>query len=435
METKAEQYYPTYSSKERDILLLEFEEAQKIANGQTKVYGQVTNILLAVATFAFTFIFNKDETRDNSVATLIFSNSVLLSLILFAFGAILLRYFVDLQKQITINARKVVTLRTLLGLDYGHIQLTLPNWRVEGATNPFVIKYFNGWLSFKSSPFWLLTITMNAIWWVTTKDKVSISIHLWNQYYLIINWVWGNVLISLTYLLLFRKNLNDRHETIYLNFIKILCYILRIKLMDNFEYILYRAKLSYIELDRLNVNYTKLKPILIDIEDKDFYTNSGVSFKSIIRGLGSRFKYLRTKRGMILHGGSTITMQLVRTLLIPSNQNKYLRKIFEIMFSIWLNSQFSKEEILKLYISSVRYERGILGLSNAIKYFFDDLKKKDLTNEESLFLVERLSNITSSVNWERIENLANRTNADIDRDKLKSIYNELLKKGKLKKRN
>lgn len=49
MDSKAEQYYPTYTFKpeNRDVVLLGFEEAQKIANGQTKVYGQVTNILLA----------------------------------------------------------------------------------------------------------------------------------------------------------------------------------------------------------------------------------------------------------------------------------------------------------------------------------------------------------------------------------------------------
>jgi len=47
LDSKAEQYYPTYTFKpeNRDVVLLEFEEAQKIANGQTKVYGQVTNIL------------------------------------------------------------------------------------------------------------------------------------------------------------------------------------------------------------------------------------------------------------------------------------------------------------------------------------------------------------------------------------------------------
>jgi penicillin-binding protein 1A len=428
MDTKAEQYYPTYTYNldHRDVLLIEFEEAQKIANGQTKVYGQVTNILLAIATFAFTFLLNQEDKTPNKALTLVFSNEIIFSVILFLFGAILLRYFVDLQKQITVNARKVVTLRTLLGLDYGHIHLTLPNWRVEGATNPFLIKYFNGWLNFKTMPFWLLTITVNAIWWFTTKEKNLINLTLWT-YQFELSWNLGNIVIALTYLFIFRRNLYDRHETTYLNFVQIFCSILRVKLVDNFEYIIYMAKLSHLELDRLKVNYEILKTILVDIEDKDFNSNSGISFKSLIRGFLSRFGSLRKRYGYIQHGGSTITMQLTRSLFIPSNQNKYLRKISELLLSLWLNGQFSKDEILKLYVASVRYERGVLGLSNSIKYFFGELKDRALTSEEAFFLVERLSNVTSTVNWDRVNHLTVRTTIIIDQEKLKEIYEEKIK--------
>lgn len=431
METKAEQYYPTYKAEHRDVLLIEFEEAQKIANGQTKVYGQVTNILLAVATFAFTFLLDEDYEKSNKALSLLVSYSLLFSVILFLFGAILLRYFVDLQKQITINARKVVTLRTLLGLDYGHIHLTLPNWRVEGATNPFVIKYFNGWLNFMTMPFWVLVIAVNVIWWLATKDRILISFPFCTKYYEL-SWFLGNVIISLTYLWIFRRNLNDRHETIYLNFVKIFCFTFRIKLLDNFEYIIYRAKLSYLELDRLKVNYGKLTKILVDIEDNDFHSNIGISLKSLLRGLLSRFKFMRKKYGYIQHGGSTITMQLTRSLFIPSNQNKYLRKISEILLSFWLNNQFSKGEILKLYVASVRYEKGVLGLANSLKYFFGELKNKELTSEEAFFLVERLSNISSTVNWDRINHLTVRSKIIMDKEKLKQIYEAQIRSERLK---
>ena len=409
---------------------MEFEEAQKIANGQNKVYGQVTNILLAIATFAFFFL-DKDGPKANNVQVLFFSNSLLFSFILFVFGAILLRYFVDLQKQITINARKVVTLRTLLGLDYGHIHLTLPNWRVEGATNPFAIKYFNGWLNFKSMPFWLLTITINAIWWLATKDNKPLILHFQN-YLLPLDWRIGNFLITFIYVFIFRRNLNDRHETTYLNFVKILSFLLRIKLIDNFEYIIYRAKLSYLELDRLKVNYEQLNSILTDIEDRDFNRNKGISVKSLLRGFLSRFRFLRAKFGFIENGGSTITMQLTRSLFIPSNQNKYLRKIIEILLSLWLNNQFTKSEILKLYIASVRYERGVLGLSNAIRYFFGELRDKSITKEEAFFLVERLSNITSKVNWDRINHLTKRTGSQLNLGKLNEIYKLQIQQSRLK---
>ena len=121
---KSEQYYPTYKAADRDILLIEFEEAQKIANSQTKAYGQVANLLVAAVIAIIPFFLGQDEEKTNQILKNIQSNPLLFCLIVFLFGAFLLRYFVDLQKQITINARKVATLRTMLGLDYGAIHLT-----------------------------------------------------------------------------------------------------------------------------------------------------------------------------------------------------------------------------------------------------------------------------------------------------------------------
>jgi penicillin-binding protein 1A len=430
MESKAEQYYPTYSFKpeNRDIVLLEFDEAQKIANSQTKVYAQVTNVLIVIITALIPLFFNNDELQTKENLSILKSNSLIFACILIAFGGIILRYFVELQRQITINAKKAVSLRTMLGLDYGNIHLTLPNWRVEGATNPFVIKYFNGWLVFQSVPFWVITIGINAIWWLATKDRELLIVTF---YCPTINWFFGNFVISVSYLFIFRHPLNELHETNYLNFTKIISSLTRIKLIDNFEYILYRAKLSVIELDRLKINYSKLKLILIDIEDKNFYSNSGISFKSLFRAFLSRFSFFRKEYKLIQNGGSTITMQLCRTLFIPSNQNKYLRKFIEVLLSFWLNKQFIKNDILNMYISSVRYEKGIHGLSEAIKYFFGEVNKKELSYEEAFFLVERLSNVTSTVNWNRINHLKSRISFPINDVALNNIYQKLIKEKKL----
>jgi len=432
VDRKAEQYYPTYIFKpeHRDVVLLEFEEAQKIANTQTKVYGQVANVLIAVITILIPLFFNQNKEETDKTLTVIQSNALTFSLILIAFGGILLRYFVELQRQITINARKVVTLRTMLGLDYGSIHLTLPNWRVEGATNPFVIKYFNGWFWFQSVPFWVLTIGLNVIWWLATNNREAIA---FPYIPFKIEWYLGNVILTLWYLFVFRHHLNEQHETNYLNFVKTFSWILGLKLSENFEYILYRAKLSYLELDRLKVNYESLKKILIDIEDNDFRSNIGFSLKSLGRATLSQIPFIRKKNSYSKSGGSTITMQLARSLFIPSNQNKFTRKIFEILLSIWLTKQFTKEEILKLYIGSVRYERGVLGLSNAIKHFLGDLNSKTLTSEESFFLVERLSNISSTFKPDRIKGLLTRTTAEINQTQLDDLYNNQIQNGRLKK--
>jgi len=434
LDSKAEQYYPTYTFKpeNRDVVLLEFEEAQKIANGQTKVYGQVTNILLAVVTILIPLFFNQDK-ETNQTFNFVKENALFFSTIIFLFGALLLRYFVDLQKQITINGRKVVTLRTMLGLDYGHIHLTLPNWRVEGATNPFAIKYFNGWLMFQSMPFWVLTIGVNAIWWLTTNDRPAFLISITDTIIFSIPWLTGNIIISIAYLFIFRRNLNDTHETSFLNIGRFLANVIRFKLIENFEYTIYRAKLEVVEMSRLNVNFENLKSILIDIEDKSFYTNKGVSIKAIIRGSISQVKQLRKAFRLIESGGSTITMQLARTLFIPSNQNKYLRKFFEIWIALWLQRKFTKQEILNLYIVSVRYDYGVMGLSKAIKHFYGNIKKKTLTPEESFVLVERLSNITGTHRQERVDYLITKSTVKLDNNKINNIYQTLKGQGKIKK--
>jgi len=434
LDSKAEQYYPTYTFKpeNRDVVLLEFDEAQKIANGQTKVYGQVTNILLAVVTVLIPLFFNQDKETSHTF-NFIKENALFFSTIIFLFGALLLRYFVDLQKQITINGRKVVTLRTMLGLDYGHIHLTLPNWRVEGATNPFAIKYFNGWLMFQSMPFWVLTIGVNVIWWLTTNDRPAYPISVNDTIIFNIPWLTGNIIISIAYLFVFRRNLNDTHETSFLNIGRFLANVIRFKLFENFEYTIYRAKLEVVEMSRLNVNFENLKSILIDIEDKSFYINKGVSIKAIIRGSISQVKPLRKAFRLIESGGSTITMQLARTLFIPSNQNKYLRKIFEIWIALWLQRKFTKQEILNLYIVSVRYDYGVMGLSKAIKHFYGSIKRKTLTPEESFVLVERLSNITGTHKQERVDYLITKSTVKLDSNKINNIYQTLKGQGKIKK--
>ncbi len=435
MQEKIEQYYPTYKfdKESRDVLLIEFDEAQKIANSQTKVYGQVANILIAVITILIPLFITAEESTTNKVLIVLKTHNFLFACILVFFGGIILRYFVDLQKQITINARKAVTLRRLLGVDYGSINLTLPNWRVEGATNPFCIKYFKGWFKFESTPFWVLLIGINTIWYITNKN---LTIPIFLNYGIVITWQIGSILIFLLYYYLFRMNLYGLNETLYFNIVKGIASLIGLKIIDDIEYIIYRAKLSYIELDRLKLKYENLKKILVDIEDKTFYDNNGVSFKSMVRALISRSKYLRTKNNLIESGGSTLTMQLSRTLFIEYSKSKFRRKIIEILLAPWITNQFKKDEILKMYIASVRYEKGIYGLAAGKKHFFRfKFTDKEISNEEALFFVERLSNITSSYKVDRIKNIVSRTDVEINQDELFKIYDRLKTTKQLKEVN
>ncbi|PVZ04300.1 biosynthetic peptidoglycan transglycosylase [Porphyromonas loveana] len=423
MEQKFQQYYPTYNYKNRDIVLLEFEEAQRISNSQSKLYGQLANLLLAFVTVGVTALVKSSDNSNVEVVTVVRENVFVLNFFLSLIGFIVLRYFIELQKTIVINSRKAITLRGMLGLDYGHLQLTIPRWRVEGATNPFVIKHFPGWFSFGSSPFWVIVFSLNILWYLTYK---YVEWELMREF-----WFFVNVFITLLFVYVYRMQLREYHETFGLLFIKIVSKILRIKLIKNFEYVLYRAKLSTHEKNRLQYDTLIVEQTLIEIEDVRFFKHKGVDIKALGRSVLSMFKSYRSKKRLLKSGGSTITMQLCRTLFIRPNKKVIQRKIIEILLSLWFERLFSKLEIINFYLTSVRFERKINGIISATNYFFPNKKDKKYSYEEAFFLVERLSNISSSYRLERIESLLSRINSakQINKSKLIGLYQEIENKG------
>jgi penicillin-binding protein 1A len=420
-----QQYYPTYSYQKRDVVLSEFEEAQKISNTQSKLYGQLASLLLAFTTVGITILFKLSEKSTVRLLNLAQDNIILLNIFLCIIALVLLRYFIELQKTIVLNSRKVITLRKMLGLDYGNLQLTIPNWRVEGATNPFVIKLFPGWFRFGSSPFWIIVLTLNIFWYFmfNTVDSKFTQ----NYWYII------SALITIFYALIFRIQLLETHETFYLIILKNISKLFRIKLISNFEYILYRTKLSVHELNRLKYKTVNLEKILLIIEDKRFFKHPGVDLKSMLRSILSLSSFYRKKYGILKSGGSTITMQLSRTLFIPSNQNVLFRKIVEILLSFWIEGQFSKKEILLFYLTSVRFERGINGIIAASKHFFPDKNSKEFSNEEAFILIERLSNITSTYKETRIKSIYDKVSLEIDLsyNKLYEEYKQIEQNNKI----
>lgn len=424
-----QQYYPTYKFEDRDVVLAEFEEAQRIANTQSKLYGQLANILIAFLTVGLTLLLNSFEDTTGNFLGALKDNLILLNILFGGVALVILRYFIELQRTIVINSRKVVTLRRMLGLDYGHLQLTLPNWRVEGATNPFVIKIFPGWFKFGSSPFWIITIALNLIWYLSS--KIIYSETPW------VFWYFINIAITIFFIFIYRYQLKEVHETMFLVFVKSLAYIFQIKLLPNFENIIYRGQLAVYEKNRLKYETKNLEKILVNIEDIRFYSHRGIDVKAFLRAFLSLIPYFRKKKKYVKSGGSTITMQLSRTLFIPSNQNRFFRKIVEILLALWLDKQFSKEFILSLYLTSARFETGKNGFISATKHFFPDKKNRIYSNEEAFFLIERLSNVTSTYRVERVKSLYDRTKDQLDLswDIIKNIYDDQVQAKRIKIKN
>jgi penicillin-binding protein 1A len=119
---------------------------------------------------------------------------------------------------------------------------------------------------------------------------------------------------------------------------------------------------------------------LIATEDKRFYEHSGIDMKGTLRAI-----FLLGSKG----GGSTITQQLALALFNQRASNKALRvvqKLKEWIISIKLERNFTKQEILALYLNAVPFSDNVFGIRNASRTFFQ--KEPDRLNvEEAALLV------------------------------------------------
>jgi penicillin-binding protein, 1A family len=117
-----------------------------------------------------------------------------------------------------------------------------------------------------------------------------------------------------------------------------------------------------------------MKKALIASEDKDFYKHSGFNIFSI-------FRAAITRHG----GGSTLTQQLVKNNLL-SNEHSFMRKYQELFMAIAIEQNYSKEQILMMYLNSVYFGENAFGIEEAAKVYFNK-SPKDLTLAESSMLV------------------------------------------------
>ncbi|MBL4596595.1 MAG: PBP1A family penicillin-binding protein [Robiginitomaculum sp.] len=112
---------------------------------------------------------------------------------------------------------------------------------------------------------------------------------------------------------------------------------------------------------------------VLSVEDRRFYGHFGVDPLGLVRAA-----YTNAKAGRIVQGGSTITQQLAKNLFLTSERT-YKRKIQELMLALWLESKFTKDEILSLYLNRVYFGRGAWGVEAAsLSYFGKQAVNLDL---------------------------------------------------------
>ncbi|WP_442596986.1 transglycosylase domain-containing protein [Neobacillus sp. D3-1R] len=131
------------------------------------------------------------------------------------------------------------------------------------------------------------------------------------------------------------------------------------------------------------VSYDKIaEPILeatVAIEDRKFYDHNGFDFKRIIGAALADVKALSK-----VQGASTITQQYARNLYLVHDKT-WKRKLTEAFYTIRLEMNYSKKEILEGYINTIYYGHGAYGVQAASQYYFGK-NASDLTLAESSLL-------------------------------------------------
>ncbi|WP_045879549.1 transglycosylase domain-containing protein [Pseudofrankia sp. DC12] len=99
-------------------------------------------------------------------------------------------------------------------------------------------------------------------------------------------------------------------------------------------------------------------------EDKNFYTEPGISYRGIARAL-----LVNLKSGSVQQGASTITQQYVKNAYLTQDRT-FSRKIKEIVISVKLSHKYSKDEILQYYLNTIYFGRNSYGIYAASEAYF-----------------------------------------------------------------
>jgi len=117
-----------------------------------------------------------------------------------------------------------------------------------------------------------------------------------------------------------------------------------------------------------------LQNATIAFEDKRFYQNSGIDVRGIGRSLYSNFVHSDLKG----EGGSTITQQLARNMGVGglTRQKSYGRKFNELIIARQITNNYTKQQILEMYLNQVNYGSGAYGVEAAAEVYFNKHAKQ-----------------------------------------------------------
>lgn len=165
---------------------------------------------------------------------------------------------------------------------------------------------------------------------------------------------------------------------------------------------------KYFKENRTPVNYKDLPENLINAlvatEDERFFEHSGIDFKSTLRAV------IKMGKG---GGGSTITQQLAKLLFHGEGSKnlpeRILQKFKEYVIAVRLESQYTKQEILTMYLNKYDFLNLAVGIRSASRIYFGK-EPIELSISESAMLIGMLKNASLYNPLRRAERVKNRRN-------------------------
>ena len=176
-----------------------------------------------------------------------------------------------------------------------------------------------------------------------------------------------------------------------------------------------REDKDFVKLDEVSNYFTDA---IVAVEDHRYREHGAIDLIAIFRAIVSN-----AKAKELNEGGSTITQQVAKNLYFMSEDDYKYRKIAEAFVAFNLEDNYSKDEILELYINSIYYGQSCYGIKQASKYYYDK-DPKDLNLDEATLLAG-LPNAPSVYNPI--------SNPDLAKSRQEKVLNSMVEYGYLTK--
>lgn len=173
---------------------------------------------------------------------------------------------------------------------------------------------------------------------------------------------------------------------------------------------------DYVPLNRISPN---IQRAVIMSEDASFYTHHGFDWESLEKSARENWA-----KGQFKRGGSTISQQLAKNMFLTKDKT-LVRKGIEALITMKIEKTLTKKEILERYLNVVEFGRGIFGVKNAARIYFNK-SPAELDVTESAFLAMILP---SPVKYSR--SFHQKALTPFARRRIQRILNDMQKTGKI----